>query len=216
MKKVGIIGSGLVGQEIGSGFIKHGFQLMIATRNVESIASWAESNGENAFLGSFSDAAKFSDFLVFAVKGTAALDVLDLCGFENLDSKTIIDTTNPISDSTPENGVLNYFTDINFSLMEMLQEKAPKANFVKCYSSVGGPHMIEPKFDEKPSLFICGDNDSAKKNVIDILDMFGWEAVDMGSSQSARAIEPLAMLWCIPGYQHNKWDHAFKLLKKWD
>jgi predicted dinucleotide-binding enzyme len=99
--------------------------------------------------------------------------------------------------------------------MEQLQALAPEANFVKAFSSVGSAHMVEPDFGgTKPTMFICGNDDSAKRQVTDILTAFGWETEDMGPAEAARAIEPLAMLWCIPGFRSNTWSHAFKLLKR--
>jgi hypothetical protein len=62
-------------------------------------------------------------------------------------------------------------------------------------------------------MFICGNDDTAKKIVSGIIDQFGWETADMGKAEAARAIEPLCMLWCIPGFLHNDWTHAFKLLR---
>jgi predicted dinucleotide-binding enzyme len=74
--------------------------------------------------------------------------------------------------------------------------------------------MYKPKFAEgKPTMFICGNDDAAKKTVTGILTAFGWETADMGKIEAARAIEPLSMLWCIPGFLNNQWSHAFKLLK---
>ena len=80
---------------------------------------------------------------------------------------------------------------------------------------MGNPCMVNPHFDGgKPIMFICGNNEAAKKKVSGILDQFGWETADMGGVEAARAIEPLGMLWCIPGFLRNEWTHAFKLLKK--
>ena len=61
-------------------------------------------------------------------------------------------------------------------------------------------------------MFICGNDEAAKKTVSGILDQFGWETADMGKAEAARAIEPLCILWCIPGFLRNDWVHAFKLL----
>lgn len=126
-----------------------------------------------------------------------------------------MDATNPIADEAPENGVLRYFTDINLSLMEKMQAATPEAKFVKVFSCVGSAHMVDPDFaGGKPTMFICGNDQDAKSQVTSILDQFGWEVEDMGAAEAARAIEPLAMLWCIPGLRKNSWSHAFKLLKK--
>ena len=97
--------------------------------------------------------------------------------------------------------------------MERLQREVPGAQFVKAFNSVGNACMVNPEFKGgKPTMFICGNSDAAKQTVTRILDQFGWEAADMGKVESARAIEPLCMLWCIPGFLRNDWVHAFKML----
>jgi predicted dinucleotide-binding enzyme len=139
---------------------------------------------------------------------------VELCGVENLAGKLVLDTTNPIAAAPPTNGVLAYFTDNNESLMERLQKKAPQAYFVKVFSSVGSGRMVNPYLSEgKPSMFICGNDDGAKAKVRALLDQFGWVTEDMGRVEAARAIEPLCMLWCIPGLLGGSWTHAFKLLR---
>jgi len=213
MKKIGIIGSGVVAQTLGSGFIKHGYEVMLGTRNVSKLKEWHTNDGKGSQLGSFAEAASFGNIVVVAAKGTAAKAALALAGAENLKGKTIIDAANPIADAAPVNGVLNYFTSMNESLMEQLQTSFPEAHFVKAFSCVGSPFFINPSFDSKPTMFICGNNEGAKKEVTEILDLFGWETADFGMVESARAIEPLCMLWCIPGMAKNEWTHAFKLLK---
>ena len=166
-----------------------------------------------AKVGSFAETAAFSDLIVLAVKGTVALAALRAAGGENLAEKTVIDATNPIADRPPTNGVLRFFTTLDESLMERLQREFASARFVKAFNSVGNACMVNPQFKGgKPTMFICGNDDTAKKTVTGILDQFGWETVDMGKAEAARAIEPLCMLWCIPGFLRNDWIHAFKLL----
>jgi predicted dinucleotide-binding enzyme len=214
-KKVAVLGSGIVGQVLADGFIKNGYDTMRASRDKSKLADWLSSAGEGAHTGDFAEAAEFGDIIVLAVKGSAAESALELCNANKLIDKTIIDTTNPIADEPPENGVIKYFTSPNESLMEKLQNTYPKANFVKAFSCVGNAFMVDPDFDGmKPTMFYCGNNDEAKKEVEEILEKFGWEYEDMGAAEGARAIEPLAMLWCIPGFRSNSWSHAFKLLKK--
>jgi 8-hydroxy-5-deazaflavin:NADPH oxidoreductase len=166
-------------------------------------------------VGSFAETAKFGDLIVLAVSGDVAQKAVELAGKENFSNKVVIDTTNPIAKAPPENGVLKYFTSLDRSLMEDLQKLLPDAKFVKAFNSVGNAVMYKPKFSEAtPTMFICGNDDGAKKIVTDILSSFGHETEDMGKAEAARAIEPLCMLWCIPGFLRNQWTHAFKLLKK--
>ena len=214
--KVGILGSAAVGQALGKAFLTEGHEVMIGTRDTskESLVRWHTANA-TAKLGSFADAAKFGDLIVLAVSGDVAKQALELARPENFSNKVVIDTTNPIAKAPPENGVLKYFTSLDRSLMEDLQQAFPTAKFVKAFNSVGNAVMYKPKFSgTKPTMFICGNDEIAKKTVTSILDAFGHETEDMGKAEAARAIEPLCMLWCIPGFLRNQWSHAFKLLKK--
>lgn len=213
MNTIGILGSGTVAQTLGTGFLKHGYTVMLGTRDAQKLATWKNEHGERAQVGSFAEAAGFGDLLVLAVKGTAAMAVLNSIGAELLKGKTIMDATNPIAEVAPQNGVLQFFTKQNESLMEQLQAAFPEANFVKAFNSVGSGKMVNPSFETKPTMFICGNDEHAKKDVGAIIDQFGWEVEDMGTAEAARAIEPLCILWCIPGFRHNQWTHAFKLLK---
>lgn len=212
-KKVGILGSGQVAKVLGVGFIKYGYEVMLGTGDTGKLGDWKEANGAKAQTGTFEEAAEFGTLIVLAVKGIAAEGIIKKT-LPVLSGKTIIDTTNPIAETPPQNGVLAYFTDMNHSLMERLQDIAPGANFVKAFNSVGNARMVNPQFKEgKPTMFICGNSDAAKKEVSDILDLFGWDIADMGKAEAARSIEPLCMLWCIPGFLQNQWTHAFRLLK---
>ncbi|MDE2385021.1 MAG: NAD(P)-binding domain-containing protein [Alphaproteobacteria bacterium] len=211
--KIGIIGSGAVATTLAAGFIKHGHDVTLGTREASKLAEFGKANPK-AKIGSFADAAKFGDMVVLAVKGTVAENALALAGADHLKGKTVIDATNPIADAPPENGVLKFFTEVNQSLMEKLQGKYPAAHFVKAFNSVGAAAMVNPSFKGgKPSMFIAGNDAGAKQAVSAILDQFGWEVEDMGPAAAARAIEPLCMLWCIPGFARNDWFHAFKMLR---
>ena len=151
---------------------------------------------------------------MLAVKGTVAAEALRAAGAANLDGKVVIDATNPIADAPPVNGVLSFFTNLDESLFERLQREFAGAHLVKAFNSVGAPCMVNPKFKGgKPTMFICGNQEAAKPVVATILTQFGWETADMGAAEAARAIEPLCMLWCIPGFRDNHWTHAFKLLR---
>lgn len=214
MKRIGIIGSGIVGQTLAAGFMRHGYEVMIGTRDTAKLKDW-HAKHNNARLGSFADAAAFGSLLVLCTKGAVAHEVLEMAGKASLAGKTVIDTTNPIAAAPPEHGVLKFFTDLNNSLMEKLQAGFPEAHFVKAFSCVGSTFMVDPDFGgQKPSMFVCGNNEDAKAEVKELLTEIGWEPEDMGRAEAARAIEPLCILWCIPGMLNNQWSHAFRLLKK--
>jgi predicted dinucleotide-binding enzyme len=214
MSKIAVLGSGQVGQVLADGFLKHGHEVMRASREPAKLEKWKATAGAKAHVGSPAEAAKWGDSIVLAVKGSAAEAAVDQAGPQNLAGKLVMDATNPIADAAPQNGVLRYFTDLNESLMERLQRKAPDARFVKVFSSVGNAFMINPKLPGgPPTMFICGNDKGAKAEVKKILDQFGWDTADMGPVEAARAIEPLCMLWCIPGLTQNSWSHAFKLLR---
>jgi 8-hydroxy-5-deazaflavin:NADPH oxidoreductase len=214
-KKVGIIGSGDVGQALANGFIKHGGKVVIGSRDPSKLNDWKSKAGDNGSVGSLAEAASFGEIIVLATKGTAAKTALELAGRKNLAGKTVIDATNPIADLPPENGVIRFFTDLRSSLLEQLQDDFPEINFVKAFNSVGYSLMVNPDFKGvKPSMFICGNNAGAKKEVAEIVTLFGFEVEDMGSAEAARAIEPLCILWCIPGMLNNEWtNHALKMLR---
>ena len=211
--KVGILGSGDVAKALAGGFLKHGHEIMLGTRDSAKLADW-KAKQAHASVGSFLDATRFAELVVLAVKGTAAAGALRAATAANLAGKIVLDATNPIADAAPVNGVLKFFTTLDESLMERLQREFGGARFVKAFNSVGNACMVNPQFKGgKPTMFICGNDEAAKKTVTEILAQFGWETADMGKAEAARAIEPLCMLWCIPGLLRNDWVHAFKLLR---
>lgn len=213
--KIGILGSGIVGRVLASAFLSEGHSVMLGTRNIskDEITKWQNENSEG-LLGSFQETAQFGEIIVLAVSGLAVEDAIKLAGHEHFFEKVVIDATNPIAAVPPDNGVLKFFTTLENSLMERIQQILPDARLVKAFNSVGNAFMYKPEFPGgTPSMFICGNDDGAKKTVTEVLTSFGWETEDMGKAEAARAIEPLCILWCIPGFIRNQWTHAFKLLK---
>ena len=212
MEKIGILGSAIVGHTLARGFKSHGYDVRIGSRTPAKLAEFSSSSGIPA--ATFADVASWADVLVLAVKGTAAEDAIRSAGPEAVGGKIVIDTTNPIKDAPPVDGVLQFFTGPNDSLMERLQHAFPAARFVKAFNSVGNAQMVNPHYDRgRPTMFYCGNDEDAKAVVRRILEQFGWEPADMGTAVAARALEPLCQLWCIPGFRENTWTHAFALFR---
>jgi predicted dinucleotide-binding enzyme len=211
--KIGVIGSGVVATTLGSGFLTHGHEVVLGTRESAKLEEWAKENPKGRVMG-FAETAAFAEIIVLAVKGTASLKALRAIGAANLAGKIVIDATNPIAEVPPVNGVLSFFTSQNDSLMEQLQREFGGARFVKAFNSVGAACMINPQFEGgKPTMFLCGNDAAAKQTVTGLLDQLGWVSEDTGAVESARAVEALCMLWCIAGFRSNDWVHAYKVLR---
>jgi predicted dinucleotide-binding enzyme len=212
--KIGVLGSGVVGQVLGAGFLKHGHEAMLGTRDPQKkeVQDWVRATA-GAQAGTFDEAARFGEMIVLAVAGPAVDNAIELAGPANFAGKTLIDATNPIANEPPVNGVLKFLTGPNESLAERIQAKIPAAHVVKAFNSVGNALMINPHFSQGvPTMFFCGDSSDAKSQVAAIIQQFGWEPYDCGGIVGARAIEPLCILWCLPGFLRNDWNHAFKML----
>ena len=212
--KMGVLGSGTVGKTLAAGFLKHGHQALLGTRDPHKpeVQQWLQST-PCAAAGTFEQAARFGELIVLATLGRAAEEAIALAGIDNLSGKTVIDTTNPIAEAPPAGGILSYFTGPNESLGERIQALAPKAHVVKAFNSVGAGKMVNPVYKQgKPTMFFCGESAAAKEAFSGIIRQFGWEPYDCGGIIASRAVEPLCILWCSRGFQHNLWDHAFALL----
>jgi predicted dinucleotide-binding enzyme len=167
--RIGVIGSGPVGQTLAQGFKKHGYETRIASRSPEKLAEFSKRSGIQA--GTPADVAAWAEAVVLAVKGDAAEAALHEAGAANVNGKLVIDTTNPIAHEPPEDGVLRFFTSPNDSLMERLQTACPGAKFVKAFNSVGASCMVNPQFaGGKPTMFIAGNDAAAKAIAERILD----------------------------------------------
>lgn len=212
MQRVGVIGSGDVATTLAKGFKKHGYEVRIGSRTVDKVAAFATEAGIGA--GTFAEVGAWADTLVLAVKGGAALAALALVGPEALAGKVVMDTTNPIG-GPPEDGVLPFFTEINHSLMERLQAGYPAARFVKAFSCIGNALMVDPVLPggARPTMFICGNDAAAKADVTAVCRRFGHDVWDLGTAKAARGIEPLCIVWCLPGFRDNDWTHALTMVR---
>jgi 8-hydroxy-5-deazaflavin:NADPH oxidoreductase len=212
--KIGVIGAGDVGQTLAEGFAELGDDVMIGTRDPKKLdALLKKLKGKKVTVGSFDQAAKFGELLVFAVKGDAAEEVIAKAGPKNFAGKTVIDTTNPIAAS---NDGIKLFVGFNDSLAERIQKKLPGAYVVKTLNITPAARMVNPKFKEgEPDMLLCGNNETAKKQVERILRDFGWRNVtDIGNLEQARIMEPMVAVWGAYGMKHNIWSHGFKILKE--
>lgn len=215
--KIGIIGSGAVGQALGEGFAELGNEVMLGTRdpNAPKIHDWLTKTGKGVKAGTFEETARFGDLIVLCPLFRAAETIIKLAGKDNFKGKIVIDTTNPIADEPPKNGVLKYVTAYGESAGELIQKWLPRSQVVKAFNSVGSGFMFKPEFEDgQPTMFICGNNADAKKKVTEILTDFGWDVLDSGSIEASNALEGLCIIWCARGFLEGGWNHAFKLLKK--
>ena len=212
MARIGVIGSGEVGKTLARGVKGLGHDVRIATRTPEKLAAYSKETSIPA--GKPAEVAAWAEIVVLAVKGDAASEALREAGPANIAGKVVIDTTNPIAKAPPEDGVLHYFTTLDQSLMERLQAEHPSAKFVKAFSTIGHALMVNPVIPGgRSTLFICGNDPAAKKDVSALIVKLGHDVADMGGVKAARAIEPLCILWCIPGFLSNDWRHAFAMFK---
>ncbi len=213
--KVGILGTGDVGQALGTGFISRGHSVRIGGRDPrnEKALAWASKHGSEASTGSFSDAAGFGEIVVLATLWTGTENAIRLAGATNCSGKVLIDVTNPLLYSPNELPRLALgHTD---SGGEQVQRWLPDARVVKAFNTVGHAHMVDPAFPGgPPDMFLCGNDAGAKATVTGICTSFGWPAIDIGGIEGARLLEPLCILWVAYGVRTGGWNHAFKLLRK--
>lgn len=215
MQKVGIIGSGVVGQQLGLGFLKLGYQVKIGTRQQGKLDEWLSMAGEGATVGSFSDAAQFGEMIVLCTKWTGVENAVSLAGKTNFSGKVVIDVTNPLI-FEKEGDLPRLDVVYPSSAGAKVQRLLPGAQVVKAFNIVPAHFMTNPKLEEGgPDLFICGDNKQAKQVVFEVAKGFGWQYVhDLGDISQAYLIEALAMIIIRQSFSSNSWTQAFKLLKK--
>lgn len=214
--KIGILGSGDVGRMLADGFIELGHNVKIGSRSPyqDKIAEWmANHDKTKVSSGTFAEAASFGELDVIATLWTGTVDAIKMADPKNFANKIVIDVTNPLdfSKGMPPRLAIGH-TD---SAGETVQRMLPDSKVVKAFNTVGNPHFIHPDFPGgPPTMFICGNDDEAKKTVIDnILTKFGWETIDTGGIEGARLLEPLALLWITHYFRTGNGNHAFKLLR---
>jgi len=211
-KKIGVLGSGNVGQTLGSGFLSLGCEFKIGSRDPAKLSEWVAKNGAKASAGSFAEAAAFGEILVLATLWSGTESALRMADPKSSAGKVVIDVTNPLDFSQGAPRLALGCTD---SGGEQVQRWLPAARVVKAFNTVGAHHMIHPDFPGgPPDMFYCGNDEAAKKAVAEICTAFGWDTIDVGGIEGARLLEPMCILWVGYGMKTGTWNHAFKLLRK--
>jgi predicted dinucleotide-binding enzyme len=214
--KVGVLGTGEVGHALGTGFVANGHDVLMGSRKAgnEKARAFVKQAGPKASAGTFADAAKFGDVVVLATKWTGTKGAIDLAGgAKAFAGKVVLDVTNPLD--TAKGGYrLTLAGDDSGG--EQVQRWLKGAKVVKVFNIVGAADMVNPRFPGgPPDMFICGNDEGAKRTTGEICRQFGWPPViDLGGIEGARAIEPLCILWVQYGLRTDTWNHAFKLLRK--
>ncbi len=212
--RIGVMGTGTVGQVLGSALAQLGHEVMMGARDGKNpkALEWAEKTGKGSKTGTFAEAARFGKLIVLATLGTATENAVKLAGAENLAGKAVLDATNPLL--YPEHGLPKLAFGFDDSLGERVQRLAPQASVVKCFNTVGNARMAQPKYAAgKPDMFICGNDEDAKRSVAQVCDSLGWGVVDLGGIECSRLLEPMALVWIYHGIRTRSWKHAFKLLQ---
>lgn len=215
--KIGILGSGVVGKALGTGFAALGHDVMMGSRDPErdDVKEWRKKAGGTARSGTFAVAAAHAELAVLATAWSGTENAIKLAEPKNLAGKVVIDTTNPLDFSAP-NKPPTLAVSGNDSAGERVQRWLPQARVVKAFNIVGNADMFRPRFaDGPPTMFVAGNDDAAKKEVRQVLDAFGWpDTVDVGGIESARYLEAMAMAWIVTYFRSGQGGHAFKLIRR--
>jgi predicted dinucleotide-binding enzyme len=194
--KIGVLGSGIVGQTIGSRLVELGHEVTVGTREPKKLEDWCQKAGPRARAGSFAASAAFGEILFNCTAGLSSLEALKMAGEQALADKLLIDIANPLDFSSgmpPSLSVCN--TD---SLGEQIQRAFPRLKVVKTLNTVNAEVMVRPSLvPGDHDVFVSGNDAAAKAQVTEILmDGFGWTSVvDLGDITTARGTEMLLPLW---------------------
>lgn len=217
MKKIAILGTGMVGNVIGSKLIQLGYSVMMGSRTAgnEKALAWVEANGANASAGTFADAAQYGEVIFNCTKGEVALDILKSAGIDHFDGKTIIDISNPLdfSQGMPPS-LIPAWTNTN-SLGEEIQKLLPRANVVKTLNIVNCEVMVDAKKSGgDPTMFMSGNDAAAKEEARGFLHQFGWtDIIDLGDISTARGTEMMLPIWVRTWFATGNGHFAFKIVR---
>jgi predicted dinucleotide-binding enzyme len=212
--RVGVLGSGQVGQRLAAGFRSRGHEVMIGSRDPAKpeLVQWLSGEGAGIEAGTFAAAAAYGELVVLAVLGNAAEQAIAGAGRENFSGKVVIDAMNPLDFSGGFPPKLSIAGED--SLGERVQHTLPEARVVKAFNTIGSPYFVDPSFSEgHPTMLIAGNDADAKRTVTDVLADFGWsETIDIGGIEGSRELEAICIAWVKIGGARGAWDHGFRLL----
>lgn len=198
--KIAVLGTGTVGNTVGSKLVELGHQVMMGsrTKNNEKAKTFVDKHKGKADAGTFSEAAAFGDIIFNCTSGSASLEALKLAEEKNLNRKTLIDVANPLDFSKgmpPSLSVVN-----TNSLAEEIQKAFPRVKVVKALNTMWCGIMVNPSMINGGDhhVFISGNDASAKEQVKELLKSFGWmenNILDLGDITTARGTEMYLPLW---------------------
>ncbi len=216
--KIGILGTGMVGDAIGSRLIELKHSVMMGSRKAgnEKAVAWVSRQNKNASQGSFADAAKFGEILFNCTHGMASLEALKMAGKENLHGKVLVDVSNPLDFSKgmpPSLSVCN-----TSSLAEEIQKTYPDVRVVKSLNTMNCKLMVQPSLvaGGDHQVFLCGNDEQAKNTVAEILEQFGWNQesiLDLGDITGARGMEMILPVWLRLMGKLGSPDFNFKIVR---
>jgi 8-hydroxy-5-deazaflavin:NADPH oxidoreductase len=225
-KKIGILGTGIVGQTIAGKLISLGYEVMIGTRDVAKTLTSIEPNqyGGPAFgvwlkqnttvrVGTYTDTAQYGDILFNCLKGSVSIDALRSIGAQRFAGKPLVDISDPLDFSHGMPPTL--FTVSTSSLGEEIQKALPEANVVKTLNMVNCEVMVDAaKSGGDATMFLCGNSPDAKASVEAILHQFGWKDIlDLGDISGARGLEMLLPIWLRIMMTLRKSLFGFKIVR---
>jgi predicted dinucleotide-binding enzyme len=203
---IGILGSGDVAKALAKGFLARGDRVTLGTREASKLEEWRRSAGDRAAVGSFEEAAKHGEWIVLATLGTAVEDAIAQAGPEHFAGKIVIDATNPLrfdqgradlAYTSPSNG-------------ERIARAIPDARVVKAFNTVGNALMVHPQFHgPRGVMFVAGNDNNAKREVVKLCEEWGWQASDAGSIEASVYLEAMCIVWVRYAMQTGAWNHAF-------
>jgi predicted dinucleotide-binding enzyme len=212
--KIGVLGTGQVGQLLGSSLVGLGYEVMMGSRDPYSqkVIDWVAHAAGGSSAGTLAETAAFGQIIVLATQWAGTANALELAGIANFAGKIVIDVTNPLKDGPngPELAI-----GFNDSAGETVQRRLPEAKVVKAWNHVPAPLMVSPHLlGETADMFICGNDKAAKQKVSVIMRAFGCPVIDLGGIEQARLTEALTGLWIRYMTISGNWQHAFKLIRK--